>query len=278
MRESSGEGAQRYRMTNRRFLYVCSDSTGETADWLAQATIRQFEGVSIRVRRYSQIRTADEIRSLLEGASCTGGMVVYTIVLPELREVMKTEAMRLGVKTVDVMGPMMQAFIDTYHVNPKRQPGLLHELDADYYRRMEAMEFAVKYDDGKDPTGMLSASVVIIGVSRTSKTPVSVYLAYKGVKAANLPILPEAKPPKELFEIDPNRIIGLTMNPEQLMRMRTERLRAIGLPDGAIYADPRRIQEELIFADSFMRKLGCNVIDVSDKSIEETAGMILGLL
>lgn len=140
------------------------------------------------------------------------------------------------------------------------------------------MEFAVRYDDGKDPKGMLLASVIIIGVSRTSKTPVSVYLAYKGVKAANLPIVPEVKPPKELFDIDPSRIIGLTMNPEQLMRMRTERLKAVGLPEGAKYADPQRIQEELDFSESFMRKLGCSMIDVSHKSIEETAGLILGLL
>lgn len=262
----------------QQYLYICSDSIGETAEAVAQATIRQFNAEQVRIKRYGQIRTEDEIRRVMEEAARSGGFVAYTLVQPELREMMKAEAIRLSVRAVDIMGPMVQAFMDTYGDAPKRKPGLLHEMNEDYFRRVEAIEFAVKYDDGRDARGMLQAQVVLIGVSRTSKTPLSIFLAHKGIKVANLPVMPEVKPPSELFKIPSHRIIGLTMDAEHILKIRTERLKSVGLPDGSKYATLQRIVEELEYAQGLMKQLGCTVINVTNKAIEETAGLIVEYL
>jgi regulator of PEP synthase PpsR (kinase-PPPase family) len=260
-----------------QIIYICSDSVGETAEAVVRATIRQFNAEQVRTRRIGHIKYEDEIRSILEEAGKTGGFVAYTLVQPELREMMKEEAIRLGVRTVDIMGPMMQAFIDSFNGSPKRQPGLLHTLDADYFKRVEAIEFAVKCDDGKDPNAMLQADLVLVGVSRTSKTPLSIFLAHKGFKVANFPLVPEVKPPQQLMQMSGN-IVGLTMDGEKLLKIRTERLKAVGLPSGAKYSSLQRINEELEYAYDVTKKLNCPVIDVTDKAIEETAGLIIEYL
>ncbi|WP_166241791.1 pyruvate, water dikinase regulatory protein [Paenibacillus turpanensis] len=259
-------------------LFLLSDSLGETAEAVAKATIRQFNAEQVKIRKFGHIRYEAEIRTILDEAARTGGFVAYTLVQPHLREVMREEALRLSIRTVDIMGPMMQAFIDTYDDSPKRQPGLLHKMDEDYFRRVEAIEFAVRADDGRDPSCLLEAQIVLVGVSRTSKTPLSVFLAHKGYKVANLPLIPEVKLPKELFHIDSRKIIGLTMNEEQMLKIRNERLKTLGLPANAQYATRERIREELQYARSLAEKLGCTLLDVTDNAIEETANVILELL
>ncbi|NEW06341.1 kinase/pyrophosphorylase [Paenibacillus sp. SYP-B3998] len=256
-------------------IFVVSDSVGETANTVVQATIRQFNASTVQVKRFGSIRTEDEIRTLMEEASRVNGFVAYTLVLPELREMMRQEAVRLGVNAIDIMGPMMQAFIDTFKDSPKRKAGLLYQMDEQYFERVEAVEFTVNSDDGKDPAAMRQAHIVLLGVSRTSKTPLSIYLAHKGYKVANYPLVPEVKPPSVLYELDPKKIMGLTMSAEQLVRIRSERLKAVGLPFGAKYATLERVEEEIEFALALYRELGCTVLDVSEKAIEETAGMIL---
>ncbi|KIL35071.1 phosphotransferase [Cohnella kolymensis] len=262
----------------QKVIFVCSDAVGETAEAVAKATIRQFATEQVKLRRYGNIKHEDEIRSIIAEAAAAGGFIAYTLVQPELRETMREETIRAGVRAVDVMGPMMQAFIDTYNDSPKYKPGLLHEMDENYYRKIEAIEFAVKYDDGKDAKGLLQAQVVLVGVSRTSKTPVSIYLAHKGIKTANYPLTIEVKPPKELFELSNPLVIGLTMQPERLLRIRTERLKALGLPSQAHYASLERIEKEIRFAAEIMDRLNCPVIDISEKAIEETAGLIMEML
>jgi regulator of PEP synthase PpsR (kinase-PPPase family) len=256
-------------------IFVCSDSVGETADAVVQATIRQFNVSQVHVKRFGTMRTEEEIRSMMEEASRLGGFVVYTLVLPELREMMRQEAIRLNVASIDVLGPVMQAFIDTFNDSPKRQAGLLHQMDEDYYKRVEAIEFAVKCDDGKDTSAFKQADIILLGISRTSKTPLSIYLAHKGYKVANYPLVPEVKPPKDLFTLNKSKLIGLTMSADQLVKIRTERLKAVGLPFGAKYSAIERVAEELEFAYGLYKQLGCRVIDVTEKAIEETAGIIL---
>jgi [pyruvate, water dikinase]-phosphate phosphotransferase / [pyruvate, water dikinase] kinase len=258
----------------QQWVYICSDSVGETAEAVAMATLRQFHGETARIKRFSQIRHEDEIRRMMEEAAAVGGFVGYTLVQPELREMIKGESIRLEVRVVDILGPMMQAYMDTYGDAPSWKPGMLHKLDEDYFRRVDAMEFAVKYDDGKDAAGLLLADVVLVGVSRTSKTPLSIFLAHKGIKAANLPVIPEVKPPVELFRINPNRLFGLTMDPEHMQHIRAERLKAVGLPGGSRYAAQERVAEELAYADELMASLNCRIIDVTNKAIEETAAII----
>ncbi|MCZ8524134.1 MULTISPECIES: pyruvate, water dikinase regulatory protein [Paenibacillus] len=259
-------------------ITICSDALGETAEAVVRATMRQFDAHQVRTKRIGHIKTEDEIRTIMEEAASRGGFVAYTLVQPELREMMKEEAIRLGVRAVDVMGPMMEAFIDTWGDAPKRTPGLLHQLDEDYFRRVEAVEFAVKCDDGRDTGALLKAQLVLIGVSRTSKTPLSIFLAHKGIKVSNLPLVPEVKLPKELFLMPSSRVVGLTMDAEKLYKIRTERLKAVGLPFGAKYAALDRIQEELQYAESLMKQVGCLVVNVTDRAIEETAGLIMDYL
>ena len=163
-------------------------------------------------------------------------------------------------------------------VVPSREPGALHSLNKNYFKRIKAMEFAVKYDDGKDPRGFLEADIVLLGVSRTSKTPLSLFLANKNLKVANLPLVPQAHIPKQLFEIDPKKIVGLTNDPDILNSIRKERMITYGLNPDTAYSDIDKIREELAFANDLYQKLGCVIINVASLSIEETAAMILQAL
>lgn len=163
----------------QQIIYVCSDAVGETAEAVAKATLRQFSSEHVKIKRYGHIKSEDEILRIVAEAISTGGFISYTLVQPELRELMREEALKAGIRAVDVMGPMMQAYVDTFGSFPKREPGLLHSIDDAYHRRMDAMEFAVKYDDGKDARGFMQAQVVLIGVSRTSKTPLSIFYLIK---------------------------------------------------------------------------------------------------
>lgn len=258
-------------------IYICSDAVGETAEAVVKAAMRQFAFDGVKLIRCGHLKTEDEIVHIVDEAAGTGGFIAFTLVQPELRETMKEEALLKGVRAIDVLGPMMQAFIDTFNDSPKRQPGLLHTLDDDYFRRIEAIEFAVKYDDGKDTRGLQLAEIVLIGISRTSKTPLSIYLAHKGIRVANLPLVPEVSVPEELFESG-RFVVGLTMRPDKLSGIRTERLRAMGLPYSAQYASPERIQAELDYAEAIMKKLRCPIIDVSEKAIEETSAIIIAWL
>jgi regulator of PEP synthase PpsR (kinase-PPPase family) len=270
-----GIGGARENMTDKQIIYICSDGIGETGEAVAKATMRQFASDHVRLKRYGGIKYEDEVLAIVREAAESGGFIAYTLVQPELREMMKEEAFRFGVRAIDVLGPMLQAFIDTFNGFPKREPGLLHTLDDDYYKRIEAIEFAVKFDDGKDSRGLLQAQVVLIGVSRTSKTPLSIYLAHKGVRVANLPLMPEVKLPAELSASPGRLIVGLTMQPGQMAKIRSERLKVLGLPDAAQYASEARIVEELAYATEVMQSLGCRIVDVTDRAIEETSGIIM---
>ena len=183
--------------------------------------------------------------------------------------------MELQIQVVDVLGPMLRAIQKNSGLLPKNQAGLIHALDHEYFKRVEAVEFAVKYDDGKNPLGLLKADIVIIGVSRTSKTPLSMYLAHKQLKVANVPLVPEIVPPAELFKVPHHKIIGLLIDPYKLTDIRMTRLKAMGLSEDAEYADVERITEELDYAKGIMRRVHCMIINVSNRAIEETAGIIL---
>ena len=221
------------------------------------------------------VNSEDQVEKIIKEAKENNAVVCYTIISPELRNSIAQKAMEHDVEVVDVIGPMLKAVEKTSGLLPKNQPGLIHSLDHEYFKRVEAVEFAVKYDDGKNPFGLLKADIVIVGVSRTSKTPLSMYLAHKQLKVANVPLVPEIQPPEELFKIPPKKIIGLLIDPYKLTEIRTERLKTMGLSDGANYADVKRIGEELEYAKGIMRRLHCTIINVSNRAIEETAGIIL---
>ena len=255
--------------------YALSDSIGGTAESVIKATVSQFTETKFEVVRIPYINNKEQIDEALQEAARHQAVVCYTIVNPRLREHLADRAVELQIQVVDVLGPMLRAIQKNSGLLPKNQAGLIHALDHEYFKRVEAVEFAVKYDDGKNPLGLLKADIVIIGVSRTSKTPLSMYLAHKQLKVANVPLVPEIVPPAELFKVPHHKIIGLLIDPYKLTDIRMTRLKAMGLSEDAEYADVERITEELDYAKGIMRRVHCMIINVSNRAIEETAGIIL---
>lgn len=266
-------------MDNRStVVYVLSDSIGETGEQVAKAAISQFNSGKYETRRFPYITNEEQIIEILEEAKNERCMIVFTIVIDCLRTFLLEKAKEYKIPVIDLMTPILDGMQQLVGFEPKREAGIIRKLDEKYFRKVEAVEFAVKYDDGKDTRGIKKADIVLLGVSRTSKTPLSMYLAYKNIKVANIPLVPEVPPPDELFEIDSSRIIGLTANPIKINEIRKERLKALGLNDDASYANMDRILNELQYAEELMKGLDCTVIDVSVKAVEETAGIILKLI
>lgn len=259
----------------RPVVYIVSDSVGETAELVVKAAVSQFNSGNVEIRRVPYVNHADDIRAVVAAAKGQLCIIAYTLVIPELRDVLVEEAALYQLAIVDIMGPMIDALSTIVDKSPRLKAGLLHKLDEDYFRKVEAIEFAVKYDDGKDPRGMKYSDIVIIGVSRTSKTPLCMYLAHQRIKAANVPLVPEVAAPEELFKLPSKKVIGLTIKPQQLNIIRTERLKTLGLTSSADYASLERILNELDYAEGIMKKIGCPIIDVTDKAVEETASKVL---
>lgn len=261
-------------MDKKTVVYVVSDSLGETAHRVARAAVSQF-GNDIEFRRVSYVSNIEALDEVVEEARGNRCLVVHTLVLPEFRSHINMRCQAEGLAVVDVMGPMMDGLAKICETQPRLQPGLIYQLDEEYFREVEAVEFAVKYDDGKDPRGLLKADIVLLGVSRTSKTPLSMYLAHRGYRVANVPLVPEVSPPDEIYLVPPDRIFGLTIRAEELQSIRQERLKALGLASNASYASYDRIGEELSYGEGIMRKTGCRIIDVTKKAVEETAAKII---
>ncbi|MPW27030.1 pyruvate, phosphate dikinase/phosphoenolpyruvate synthase regulator [Alkalibaculum sp. M08DMB] len=262
----------------RGVIYVVSDSLGETGELVAKAGKIQFNSSISEIKRFPFVLEKEQISEIVEEASQYNAIIVYTLVVPEMKEHMLNVASKYNIKAVDVLGSVIDALKELTQREPLYEAGLNRRLDADYFKKVEAIEFAVKYDDGKDARGVKKADVVLLGVSRTSKTPLSMYLAHKNIRVANIPIVPEVEPPKEIFEIPNNRIIALTNDPDKLNSIRQERLKALGLDYTANYASMERILGELDYAEKIYNKLRCPVINVSDKAIEETASIILSII
>lgn len=264
--------------SERPIAYVVSDSIGETAELVTRAALSQFNGARVEIFRIPYVENEEAVRDVISQAREHRCIIVYTLVLPHLREMLRTMAHEAGITSVDIMGPMMEAVATIISDQPKLQPGLVHRLDEEYFQRVEAIEFAVKYDDGRDPRGLLKADVVLIGVSRTSKTPVSLYLANRGHKVANVPLVPELPEPEELSLLPKGRVVGLRIDSAALRRIREERLQTLGLAVGADYAHQARIARENEHAQQVFRRLGCPVVDVTARAVEETASRVLEVM
>ena len=260
-------------------IYVISDSVGETAQQVTKAALSQFnKEYDCEIRRFPYVAEEKFLIEILESGKNEGAIIVYTLVSENLLNIAKDFCNKEGLSHVDLMTPLIDQISKKIGTKPKREPGIIRKLDESYFKRVEAIEFAVKYDDGKDPRGILKSDIVLLGISRTSKTPLSMYLANKNIKVANVPLVPEIPIPKEVFEINPKKIIGLINTPEKLNSIRQERLKALGLSSNASYANLERILQELDYSEKIMKKTGCPVIDVSNKAIEETAGIILDIM
>ncbi len=256
-------------------IYVISDSIGETGELIASASVRQFISEGYRIKKYPYVESREQIEKIFQEAILGKSMIIYTTVLEETRDYIERRGKDLDIPTIDVMTPPMSALEDLLKIKPKRESGIIRRLDDDYFKQVKAVEFAIKYDDGKDPRGIKESDICLIGISRTSKTPLSMYLAHKNFKVANLPLLPEVKPPKELFEKDSRRIIGLIVNTDILNEIRLDRLRSLGLDSKSDYASIERIERELDYSKKLMEELGCIIIDVSNKALGDTSNIII---
>ncbi|CCK84580.1 Putative phosphotransferase HMPREF5505_0251 [Lactobacillus equicursoris 66c] len=260
-------------------IIIISDSAGETAFNNAQAAAVQFPGAEINYRRYPFITDQKKLdKTLDEIEQYPNLVIVYSLVDEKLQLPIIKYAREHKAKYIDILSPIIEAISQTTHLKPEGLVGANHQLTTKYFNRISAMEFAVMYDDGKDPRGFLEADVVLLGVSRTSKTPLSLLLANKGLKVANLPLVPQTHIPKEIYEIDPKKIIGLTNDPKVLNRIRRQRMISYGMDPDTTYSNMDSINEELESAMALYKKLGCFVINVAERSIEETAALIMNHL
>ncbi|WP_455089463.1 pyruvate, water dikinase regulatory protein [Peptoanaerobacter stomatis] len=260
-------------------IFILSDSLGNTAEHVVKAAMSQFETNDFVMRKFSYITDISMLGNIFEEIkSQKKAIILYTIVHKQIISEIKTFASRENIKEIDLLSPIVSSIQDITGLVPLDKTGMLRKLNDLYFKRVESIEFAVKYDDGKDPRGVLKADLVILGISRTSKTPLSMYLANKNIKVANIPLVPESTPPKEIYQVPAQKVIGLTNSPEKLNEIRTERLNALGLPTGSSYADMNRILEEIDYAETIMKKIGCPIINVANKAIEETAEIVISYL
>ncbi|HEY9776170.1 MAG TPA: pyruvate, water dikinase regulatory protein [Planktothrix sp.] len=256
-------------------VFTVSDSSGETAEAVARAALVQFPPGRASIYRLPQVRSCQQLAGLVREVSHGSALIAYTLVLPEYRETLENEARKFDIPTVDLLGPLISRIASLTQTAPLSQPGRLHLLDETYFRRIEAVDFAIRYDDGKNPDGIRQADLILCGVSRTSKTPNCMYLAHHyGLKAANVPLVLGVDPPPALFEVPPKKIVGLHIDPFILQEIRTTRAQVLGMPPNADYADIDRIRQEVRQAKKLFRELKCHVIDVSTKAIEETSSEI----
>jgi regulator of PEP synthase PpsR (kinase-PPPase family) len=257
-------------------VMIISDATGETAERMVRAATLQFTDVPVNVRTYSRVRLESECEKLIEKAAELHALVVFTVVNNEERDLLWKLVERYNVEAVDLIGALIGKLGAFLGSSPVGVPGLLHTITEDYFRRIEAVEFAVKNDDGAEPRNLPKADLVLVGISRTSKTPLSTYLAQKGLKVANVPLVLGVDPPTELEQVDQNKVYGLIIRPEALERIRKARLTHLGMPPDSSYGTRKHIEEELGYSRSIFRAhANWPVIDVTSKAIEETAADIL---
>jgi regulator of PEP synthase PpsR (kinase-PPPase family) len=257
-------------------LHIVSDSTGETASRLVHALEAQFPDQPFEEIRHPMIESVGDLEAVVQRARGRPAVVVYTLVGTELREQMRILCRRARLHYCDLLGQPIEAVAKVSGMAARMQPGGRHTLDETYFRRMEAIEFAVKYDDGM-AGGLREADIVLVGVSRTSKTPLSIYLGYLGYRAANVPLVKGIDPPQELFEVEPTKIVGLKIDAKRLAEIRKNRARRMGGSNHR-YSKLLEVYEELEQAEAVQRRLGCPVIDTTELSIEETAARVIRLV
>lgn len=256
-------------------IYVISDGTGETADQMIKAALLQYVREGLKIVRFKNIRTEIQVRSIFEEAHAVKAIVVYTVVSDNLRKFIDSTGQQTGVTAVDLLGPLLEKLSRYLKRNPESQPGLFHQVNENYFKRIEAIEFTVKHDDGKYADSLDRADIILVGLSRTSKTPLSVYLSYKGWKVANVPLVKDIEPPAELFQTDQRKIVGLLIEPETLVKIRRERLVKMGESPSGDYANLNHVVAEIEFCkEIFRRNRRWPVFDITGKALEETASEV----
>lgn len=267
---------QKKRLPRKKIIYLIGEGTGETISKIARASLVQFSRENVEVKTFFLVTNKQYIARIAKQAAEDEALVAFSMVQPALRDYLIQEAEHRGIKAIDVIGDFIVQLSIFLEQKPMAIPGRQYILDEDYFRRIEAINFAVKHDDGKLPQGLKIADLILVGLSRTGKTPLSTYLANQGWKVANLPIHPDMVPPQELFQIDQRKVFGLIISVESLVKLRETRLEHLGLEPFAKYADPVHVADEIEWCKEFFKQhQRWRVIDISNKAIEEAAASIL---
>lgn len=259
-------------------VLVISDALGETAASVALAAAGQFDEGAVAIERLSRVQDARQVKRYLESLAGAAKKIAafHTIVQDELRSEVAGLLVEQGIAAVDLLGPAIDTIAALTGLAPKGIPGIIHQTDERYFQRIACMEYTVEHDDGRGADDLSEADIVLIGVSRTSKTPLSMYLALQGYRVANIPLAPQIEPPQALFEVDPARIFGLVTTVEAIAPIRVQRLGTAQAQSAAgSYADPDAIELEFAYARSLMKRLGCFVVHSDGKAIEESATEII---
>ncbi|MDK6375502.1 MULTISPECIES: pyruvate, water dikinase regulatory protein [Aerococcus] len=264
----------------KQVFFIISDAVGETARQVTRAALAQFApDLKSDLRRYPFVKTQEELGEILRDAQAEKAIVAATFVNDDLDRFARQYAKDHQLTYINFLQELIQGIGQATGLSPKEQAGGLRKVDDAYLARMSAVEFAIKYDDGNYPKKAFSqADIIILGVSRSSKTPLSLYLANRGYRVANYPLIPEVRYPEELYQLDPNKVFGLMASPQYIMNIRTNRLKYLGLTSDAKYSQLERIKYELVTANDLYRELGAHVIDIEYKSIEESGAEIIEYL
>ncbi len=262
-----------------RPIFIVSDGTGDTAEKVVRAALHQFSGYLVHLQVFPDVTRPEQLDELVQRAARSEALLVTTLVRPDVRAACQALASKYRVRSVDLLQPLLGALGRVLESSPAGVPGRMHQADDDYFQRVEAVEFTVKADDGKEPRLLREADIVLVGVSRTSKTPLSVFLAHKGFKVSNVPVVLDHPLPETLHSIDPDRIFGLTIASESLRDIRRTRLKTMKVPGKSNYGDMEYILAELDYAEQlFRRNPHWPVVDVTRRAVEETAAIILRIL
>jgi regulator of PEP synthase PpsR (kinase-PPPase family) len=258
-------------------IYIISDGTGETASTMAKAGLVQFHDKDISIVKCKNVRTETQIEALVEEVALKKGMLVFTVASRNLRRRITELSQTHNIVAVDLLGPLLTGFAAYFGEGMQdAQAGALHTVDEKYFKRIEAIEYTVKHDDGKSTSALSQADIILVGISRTSKTPLSIFLSHKGWKVANIPLVLNQSPPKELFEVDQRKVVGLMIDHDSLYRIRRKRLEKFGQDPGSEYASKEHIFKEIDFAnDLFKQNRRWPVFNVTDRALEETASEII---
>jgi [pyruvate, water dikinase]-phosphate phosphotransferase / [pyruvate, water dikinase] kinase len=256
-------------------VLVVSGGVGASGEHILNTLLAQFPETQVPVITYGNVRTVEQLDEVIAKARESGGLVVHTLIDSALRTQLVEKARHESVEAVDLMGELIAWVSNRYGKQPLGVPGLYRQLHKDYFERVSAIEFSMRHDDGKEPDGWSRADIVLAGVSRTGKTPISIYLSVLGWKVANVPLVSEIPTPAGLTQLDPKRVIGLTIDPGQLLLHRQHRQSQLGAPGGSGYVDPAKIYEEIQQSRKFFRRSGFAIVNVTDKPIETCADEII---
>ena len=259
-------------------LHLISDATGETLNTVAKAVCAQFDGVIAREHIYSLVRSERQLRRAIEHIAAHPGIVFFTLVNPFLRQALEVECSRLGVPCVSILDRAVEMMGKFLGAKESHRPGGQHDMDSRYLERVEALNFAIQHDDGQNTQNLAEADVILVGVSRTSKTPTCIYLAIRGVRAGNIPIVPGVEVSESIFMLKKPLFVGLWLSPERLLQIRRNRLTTMGETKSSDYVGEEAVRAEIAHARRLFERYDWPTIDVSRRSIEETAASVLNLL